>query len=214
MPYQVRLTIFICASVIVGLAFFVWFFYAPIKRLVWRRNLAELFYAKVMKVARDGDYYLINKVSVKRGGSGSLLIDHILGGDKYIYVITDCYFEGAINAKSDDQRWVYFKKKGLKEDIVNPLSVNQFALESLSMQSGISSSFLVGIVLINDDCFVNRFDNGDPSSLLVPVSKLEKVVGAVEAKNVTPFVKKELWQTIHDLYELSEKNHGTDKKES
>jgi hypothetical protein len=205
MPIQVRETIFVVAAVIVGAAFLVWFFLTPVKHFLWRHNLSHVFYNAVMRVARNGDYYLISNLRLKMGKDDFVKIDHLIGGDKFIYVITDEYYEGAINASPSDSRWVYYKKGGRKSDIPNPLLFNKLAMERLSIQSGISSSFLVGIVLINDDCFVNAFENSEGEVLLVPISKLEKVVGAYEKKDVEPFVKKELWQIVHDLHELNEK---------
>jgi len=208
MPIQVKLTIFIVGAVLVGSAFLVWFLYGPVKRFLGRHNLSHVFFHSVMKVARNGDYYLLNDLTLKVGGEDYLKIDHILGGDKFIYVITDERYEGAINAKPSDNRWVYYKKKGTKCDIPNPLLYNKLAMDRLSIQSGIASSFLVGIVLINDDCFVNAYENQEGEVLLVPASKLGKVVEGFEKKDVQPFVKKELWQTIHDLHDLSGKEEG------
>jgi hypothetical protein len=67
---------------------------------------------------------------------------------------------------------------------------------------------MVGIVLLNDNCFVNAYPSEEGDSILVPVSKLEKVVRAYEKKDVKPFVKSELWQIIHDLHELNGKENG------
>ncbi len=208
MPFQVRLTIFIVGAALAGAAFLLWFLYRPLKRFLGRHNLSHVFFNGVMKVARNGDYYLLNDLNLKIGGEDYLKIDHVLGGDKFIYVITDEYYEGAINAKPGDNRWVYYKKGGTKCDIPNPLLYNKLAMDRLSLQSGISSAFLVGIVLINDDCFVNAYENQDGEVLLVPVSKLGKVVEGYEKKDIQPFVKNELWQTVHDLHDLSVKEEG------
>jgi hypothetical protein len=208
MPSEVKLVIFIIAASVVGLLFLAWFFYRPLKTFIWRHNVARMFFQRVMKVARDGDYYLVNNLILPIGEVQTVTINHLLAGDKFIYVITDCYFEGALNVKPSDPGWVYYKKGERKENVPNPLFANRFALERLSIASGINSSFLVGIVLINDDCFLNEYSNSEGDPLLVPVGKLEKVIAAYEKKEVPPFVKNELWQTIHDLHELGSKNNG------
>ena len=62
--------------------------------------------------------------------------------------------------------------------------------------------------MVNDDCFLTALQSDENESLLVPVSRLEKVIFLYEKKEgVKPFVRKELWQTIQDLHELGEKNH-------
>jgi hypothetical protein len=209
MSQEVKLTLFIVLAVLASLLFMVWFFYAPIKKIVWRRAHDKLFYRKALKVSRDGDFYLLNDLVLKTGTASSVTIDHLIGGDKYIFVITDRYYDGALNAKANDPSWFYYQKGGKKIDIPNPLLENRFAMDRLSIASGINTSFMVGIVLVNDDCFLNPFESDESESLLVPVSQLEKLVFLYEKKeNVKPFVKKELWQTIQDLHELGEKNDG------
>lgn len=207
MPQVVRLTVFIIIALLVGLGFLVWFFYAPVKRLLWRHNEARMFYSHVMKTARDGDFYLLNNLKLSVGND-SILINHVLGGDKFLYVITECYYEGALSVKPTEHTWIHYQQNGTKEKIASPFDANHFAMERLSTISGISSSFMVGVVLINDDCFLNTFAPGESEILLVPVSRLEKIVMAYEKRDVKPFVKKELWQAIHDLHEMSGKTNG------
>ncbi|MFA6619999.1 MAG: NERD domain-containing protein [Bacilli bacterium] len=209
MSYEVKLTLFIVCAVLIGLVFLFWFFCAPVRKIVWRKAHDKLFYHKTLKVARDGDFYLINKLPLQTGNSSFVTIDHIIGGDKFIFVITDRYYDGALNAKTNEPSWFYYRKGGKKIDIPNPLLDNRFAMDRLSIASGINTSFMVGIVLVNDDCFFNVFTSDENESLLVPVSQLEKLIFLYEKRpNVKPFVKKELWQTIQDLHELGEKNHG------
>jgi hypothetical protein len=207
MSPEVKLVIFIVVCVVLGLGFFAWFFFKPIQKLIWRHNLARMFYSRVMKVARNFDFYLVNGLTLPVGEMKKVVIDHIIGGDKFIYVITDRYFEGAVNVKMGENSWVYYKKGGKKEDIPNPFFANKFAMERLSIASGINTSFLVGIVLINDDCFISGYSDYEGEPLLVNVGKLEKLIALYEKKPCQPFKKNELWQTIHDLHELGEKNH-------
>lgn len=202
MPYNVRVTIFSLIVIVLAVLFFLLFFYRPLKCEIQRKNLAKTFYNAVMRVARNGDYYLINGLKVRLDGNNYLSIDHVLAGDKYIYVITDRYFEGAINVRLNDERWINYRKDDRKLDLINPLFENRFALERLSIASGINSAFMIGIVLINDDCFINQLEAQDEENLLVPISKLERVISTYEAKNVRPFVQRELWQAVQDLHEL------------
>lgn len=207
--FSIRLTIFIVAAVFVSALFFLLFFYAPLKAFIFRHNVSHVFYTKVSKEAKYNDYYLINDLNLKVGGSDFVHIDHVLGGDRFIYVITDCYFDGALSAKGEDQSWIYYKRGGKKESILNPLLTNKAAMERLSIASGINSCFLVGIVLVNDDCFVTPFDNHYGEPILTPLSQLDKVVSSYEKKkDVAAFRKEELRQSMHDLHDLNEASNG------
>jgi hypothetical protein len=208
MSEAVRLTLFIVCAILASLLFLLWFFYQPVKKALWRKMHDKLFYRRALKVSRDGDFYLLNHLVLKTGSESKLVIDHIIGGDKFIFVITDRYYNGTLNAKANEPSWYYYQKGGKKIDIPNPLMENRFAMDRLSISSGINTSFMVGIVLVNDDCFLNEFVSDESESLLVPVSQLEKLIFLYEKKpDVKPFVSKELWQTIQDLHELGERNH-------
>lgn len=204
MPYAVRLTIFIVCACFLAAFFFCLFFYKPIKRSAARKNPAKLFYRNVAKIVRDGDYYLINELEIE-DGDYFLHIDHLIGGDKYIYVITDLFCQGGISLDPHDASWLLYEKHG-KRMIDNPLLLNQATVEKLSMRAGIDSSFLVGIVVVNNDCFISHYQNEGSSSLLLPLSKLAEVVESYEKRDVQPFVTSELWQIIHDMHGLYKNN--------
>ncbi len=200
--YDVRLGVYVAFAVIAGLIFLYLFLRAPIRKLRAKGNITAAYFPYAYKTALHGDYYLINDF-VRGEGASRVRIDHIIGGDKYIYVITDCYFDGAISGMAEDASWVFYSRKGKKQPIKNPLATNRAMLNRLSMVSGINSSFMVGVVLVNEECFVSRLDEkGRGESELVSVKDLESLVEDYESRDVTAFVKKELWQAIHDLHEL------------
>jgi hypothetical protein len=209
MPQEVRLTIFIIVAIFAGLGFFAWFFYRPLKRHLWRHHPEKFFYGKVMRVTRDNDFYLLNNLVIDSGTAQEVKIDHLIGGNRFLFVISDRYYDGALNAQADEPTWIQYPKRNKKIAIPNPLLENRYAISRLSVTSGISSSYMIGIVLINNDCFVTPFELEPTASLLVPLSKLEKVVESYENQaNVPPFRAKELWQTIQDLHELGEQNRA------
>lgn len=204
MPFEARLTLFIvlCVACALSLAFL--FLYEPIKGLFIKRNVTWFYYHKVMKEARNRDYYLVNDILYRLGGSDYVHIDHVLGGDKYIYVIIDEYYVGAVSGKAMDANWVNYPKKGKKVAIENPLIHCKIALERFSKASGINTSFLVGIVLVNDDCFITPIESNRDKPILTPLSRLGKVVAAFEKDDVEPFVGKELERAMIALHDEKE----------
>src|SRR5574344_108566 len=209
MYYPVRLAIFIISVILASALFFLLFFYRPIKRYVWRKNVARMFYTKIHRINLDNDYFLLNDLLLRVGSENYFHIDHILGGEKYIYVITDCYYEGAIVPHAYDPAWVYYTIKGRKEMIPNPLLANQAYLERLGIAAGgVNPTLMIGIVLVNDDCFVAPYDNEKGSSQLIPLSKLEKTIEFYEGQDVSRLNQVELHRIFVDLHELNVTNHG------
>ncbi len=201
MTYEVRLTIYIVAAIITGGLLIAWLIYTPIKNWLWRHKTPEMFYKRVLRVANDFDFYLVNNIKVKSGTRPVGKIHHIIGGDKYLYLISECYFNGVIEARSDDKIWVFYSKDDKKQDFRNPIQVNNEIINAFCMSTNINKSFIKGIVIINDDCFVQRLDTGVGETILVPVSKLEEVIKRYESDDVKPFADVTLRQVILDLHD-------------
>ncbi len=208
MAFEVKVTIFIVTAILVGVALLFWFFYKPIKRFIFRNSPNEGFYQKIIKIVRNGDYYLINNFEVEIEKGKIMKIDHIIGGNKYIYIITDRYFDGTIVGEAVDDWWLYFTKGRkdavVKTEIVNPLMETKNMIVRLGIQRSLPMEYVVGIVLINDDCFVTGFKNVPGAVQLTTYSQLEKVINKYESEDIGDINSKDLHKAIHDLYEISE----------
>lgn len=78
-------------------------------------------------------------------------------------------------------------------------------IHRLSMISGLPINFLVGIVLINSDCFVSRFQNVEGEVQLVSANRLGEFITSYENKEVEAFNSEDLHRVIHEIHDLSEK---------
>lgn len=206
MPSEVRLTIFIVICVLLGLFFLFLFLYPPIKNFLRKNYTVRSYYKKIMRVAEDNDYYLINQWAMKwgEGKNEGIHIDHILFGNKYIYVIKDRYYRGAITAKAEDRSWVYYRSKKSKKYIDNPLLLNKIRADRLSISANQPRQYFVSIVLVNDDCLVTPFHNLDDGNYLLSLSQLPKFINNYESRKVKPFSEKELSAVVRDLAALNQ----------
>lgn len=210
MSFELKLTIYIVALFFVTGALLLWFFYAPINKLRRRSSPGAFFYERVSTVVNYGDFYLLNNVSLDLPTGEKVMVDHIIGGEKYIYVILDRYFEGTVRGNYNDHYWIYYMEslfgKKKKKEISNPLKQVQSLIDLISLQNIIQKDLFVGIVLVNDDCFISGYENKSNSIKLIPVSKLEKVINTFEKEDIDPLGEKKLEiliQKLHDESELS-----------
>ena len=155
-------------------------------------------------VVKYNDFYLINNLAFDVGDAQTLNIDHLIGGDKYIYVIIDYYVDGGIRIEPLKPISYVYKKDDKKFEIANPLQVVAHSMNKLSSLSGISSEFLVGIVLLNDDCNVVSVENSSSPVNIVRLRELSKFIENYEKRPVKPFVSRQLWQAIQDLHTIKE----------
>ncbi len=204
-PKEVRLTIWIVLLVVVVFGFLFWILYPSLRKLRMKKNVKKSFYKKVAKVANYGDYYLINEMAIHPENPSSPSIDHLLIGNKYFYLIYDYFFDGALDASAEDEYWTYHKKKGSKVKIENPLKVSSEISQYFALVNSIDQSYMVTIVLINDDCFISQLQNDDGKLKLVTLSKLEKLINSYEKENIGNFDGKAL-SSVVDNFVRKKKN--------
>ncbi|MDD5884441.1 MAG: hypothetical protein PUC66_00175 [Erysipelotrichaceae bacterium] len=201
MPQQVRLTLWIVAAIFVFGGLLFWVIYPRIIHHISKENYKRQDYDVIARLVRDNDYYLINSFAFETGSS-PLVIDHLIGGDKYLYVVIDYYLPGTLEV-DPRLKYAYIHTKGNEKlEIVNPFEMVRAASERLSTLSGIPSDYFVGIALYNDDAVI--LGNAHPSAdlYLCPSRKIGKIVRSYENRAVEPFVSAQLWQAIQDLHSI------------
>lgn len=204
MPFEVRIALFVLLAILIVLGFAVWFLYTPVKRMLFRRHKKAFFEHYCMKVAKNGDFYCLNGLTLVEEGGSKIKIDHIIGGDKFVYIISDSYYEGVIRGRSRDPNWDYLGKDGSKQAILNPIIEMGNLMERLSVFANLPLSYMKGIILTNDECFISEYVPGEDDAKVVNIKRFEKEVFKYEKSDINPLKGKELEQRIKDLRRLSQ----------
>jgi hypothetical protein len=198
---------FIVTASLAGLLLLFIVFYKPIKRALLARNFVRNYGRMIYKVALDYDYYLINQFGLAKEGDSITTINHILFGQKYIYVIKDCYYRGAISAKENDASWIHYVNKNKKRYIDNPLRVNASNLHKLFLITRIEKNMLISIVVVNDDCHIEPFERKSQSNFLVTKSHFRKLIQALEQRPVENIDDQALDRAVKDIAHLNLNRH-------
>ena len=141
-----------------------------------------MYYRNVRRVTLDNDFYLVNDFKNKTAERETFTIDHIMIGDKFIYVIRDRYYPGVISATETDPKWIYYKGKK-KKFINNPLLMNKARMENLSLIANLDSKLFISIVLINNDCLMTPMQNTENNSFLVSLKKFPELIKVLESQS-------------------------------
>lgn len=167
------------------------------------KHFKNAYYKKIRKIAEIKDYYLINNLILRNGDEVICRIDHVLFGEKYIYVIKDRYYRGGISGHGDDKVWIFFNKKGEKVEIDNPMMINMKRLNKLSTMTQIDESFFISIVIINDDCVVKDIDKfNTDNSFIVSKKRLPQLIKAIESRDVKKMNESQLSYAVQDISKL------------
>ena len=199
------LALFIALAVLLLLVILLLIFYPSIYRKILSNRYINVYGKRIYRIALDNDFYLINQVKLASRSTKSININHLLFGDKYIYLISDYYYRGEILAKENDNSWI-FRPRNKKEKscyIDNPLLISQELVKETSRLTGIDASLFIAITLINNDAIIKGFESKNKSNFLVHLSKVSKLVETIESRDVSPLKEKQLYYAAHDIARLN-----------
>ncbi len=175
--------IFLIAAPIVVIGLVVLFIVIPVNKSREKKHFKEYCYKAIYKVAFDEDYYLINNLLFRVDPSKVGRIDHILFGNKYIYIILDAYFEGDLTGKESDKSLILVDRKGKKFYTDNQYLISKAVVKSLSDSTGIDMNLLIGIVVVNNNCKLS-IETTNKQFYIIQKNRLKRLIRAIEARNV------------------------------
>jgi hypothetical protein len=171
------------------------------KKAAWR---------KLYSLAQSKDFYLLNKVFVNTE-LDTLHIDHLLVGEKYIYVIASRYYESNIQGDSYvSPKWEVISKEGaVIREITNPVIYNEKRTICLAKFLGWNkqkSPMFISIVVINNPVDFNIKNTAiSPYSFIVHKNDLAKQIKKIEKDSkFSPFDEESLQKIINRIHRLSE----------
>ena len=176
-----------------------------------KKDFKMHYYKTIYKIAMDNDYYLINNFLFKIDDSHIARIDHVLFGEKYIYIISDCYFDGDIIGKEKDQSIILTDRKGKKYYYDNPLLSNQKLVNKLCIITGIDPSLLIGITVINDKCLCGIETTGK-NFYIIQNNKLKKLVKAIESRPINKIKPDQLDKVVQAFDKLNRRKRRGEQK--
>ncbi|HHT67366.1 MAG TPA: NERD domain-containing protein [Erysipelotrichaceae bacterium] len=172
--------------------------YFPISHYYKRKNFQIHFYKKVYKTAFDRDYYLINQFVFKVDSNKTAMVDHILFGDKFIYVIISQYYEGDLIGKATDASLVFVSHRGKKSYTDNPINQSKVLTNKLSSSTGLNASLLIGIVLINDDCKV-QVQSESKQFYIIQRKRFASLIKAIESRKIGTINEPQLAKAVQSI---------------
>ena len=165
------------------------------------------YYKKIYRIAVLNDYYLINHFFFNLEDSETAKIDHVLFGDKFIYIITSKYYEGDISGKSEDKSLVFVSKKGKTYYTANPLLESKNLVSGLSMCSGIESDYFIGITLVNDSCNVG-VESNSKQFYIIQNKRLASLIRSIEDRPLGKLNETKLHTAVVTLDKINKQNQN------
>ncbi len=205
---QIAFLIIVPTIVVIAIAVLI---YLLNRRHMMKKNYKYFYYKRLYKIAMDKDYYLINDFLFKIDDSHVGRIDHILFADKYIYIMTDSYFNGDIIGKEDDKSVIVLGRDGKKYYDDNPLITNKKLINKLSLITGINPALIIGICIINDNCRYG-IQTSSKSFYYIQSNKLKALIKAIESRQVGAINKEQLASAVKSIDKLNRRKRSEQRK--
>lgn len=194
---NVQLAFFIIVPVVL-LAFVAVCLYFPISHAYCRKHFQIHYYKRIYKVALDNDFFLINQFVFKIDSAKFANVDHILFGNKYIYVLSSKYYQGDLVGKYNDKSLIFISHRGKKCYTDNPYNQVKFLASKLSSSTGIDASLMIGIVLVNDDCKV-AVQSESKQFYIIQRKRFAALIKAIESRPVGDINQTQLQKAVQSI---------------
>ena len=208
--------LFIVLAILLVLIILFLIFFPKIRRSKYRKNFVSIYGKKVYRYALHNDLYLINKLELKGNDDQTLVVDHLLFGNKYIYLISDYYLPGAIEAKANDRSFVYSsnERKAQKVYIDNILLKGKELTHKVASNLGLNISLFIPIAVVNNDSDFQEFRLNEIDNYMIHIGSLKKVLNALESRKVAPLNDEQLKYTVKDVNRLNERRKRNQHKQT
>lgn len=176
-------------------------FIDDLKNLVIGLTKKKRITAKLKKFAIDHDYPLLSDVVIQIRENKYIKIDHIMIGNKYIYVIAcKCYY-GYLNAKAIDEKWVLYKRDKLVH-VDNPLRNNEKRIKILSNLLDNSMEDFVNIVYLSKPVVTSKIEGTSKKEFVLYEDDFESFIEVYEKEcELNEFSIKSINEAAKKIYD-------------
>ena len=160
---------------------------------------------KIRKYTKNRDFLFLTDVFLPVKDNRAIVIDNIIFGNKYIYVISQKHWEGTLKGYEYDTKWMVVSKSVTKY-VDNPIIGNRFKVQTLmSFINEKEEDNVVNIVAINDKTNFSEFQS-QPLENITKMNKIFKIIDEYEKSSpLNDFKEEEIERIANMVYEESKR---------
>lgn len=199
--------LFVALAILLLLVILFIIFYPKLRSAKFKKDYVSIYGKKIYQYALHNDLYLINELELKGNDDQKLRIDHLLFGTKYIYLITDYYLPGTVEAKVNDQSFIYTSlDKNPKKVYIDNLFLSADVLtKKVAANLGLNPNLFIPVSIVDNDCDFGNLKLNVKDNYIVHFNKFNKLINVLESRNVPPLNDNQLKYTVKDVNRLNER---------
>ncbi len=201
-----KLIVFICLLVLIlilSLVFIYIDFFKSAFISIFKKTRVS---AKLKKFAVDHDFPLLSDVVIQIREKLFIKIDHIMIGNKYIYVIASKCWYGYLNAKAIDDKWLLYRADKLLH-VDNPLKNNAKRIKLLASFLDSSENDFVNIIYLAKPVVSDKITCPNPYEFVVLEDDFEKFIEVYEKESkLNEFSIKSIEEAAKKIFDYHKKS--------
>ena len=153
---------------------------------------------KLMSIAKKNNYKYLTNLKLNFYTKEEIKIDHILFGKKFIYILTDYYFDGDIKGTIENNSWILEKRHENTCEYIDNIS-NQLCEKTRVFSEKISANpeLITSIAIVNNDCEIKVNGINNNNTFVVHYSSLKKLIKKIESRSIPDLSSEQ----VENLYE-------------
>lgn len=196
----------ILIATLLALAILFFFTFPFIKKGVKQKHFKLLMKRKISSISLRNNFNVIDDLKIDRNGD-LIHFDHIVFGNKYIYLINDVTCFNTILGKSEDNSWLMVNSHTKETNYIdNFLIKTRLDLEKFSRVAKLDKSLLVVITNLNNECNIKIDSKNVENSYVTKEGKLKKLILEKERENVSEINKEQLQIVFEDIKRQNEES--------
>lgn len=209
MNYSTKLALFIVLLFLLVVAITFFSVYPILKRKSIKKEFKKFCVNKVEFISSSNGFRVISNLDLLSYENGRVKIDHVIFGNKYIYIVTDYPLIGSIIGDKKDNSWLY-KKFGEKHPnyIENLFTASEKNIGEFIGIINENPHKIVAISLIPDECTICVKPMKNGNSRLAYFSEFGDVITAFENEETESLDQ----ERISQIFELIRYKNEEEKR--
>lgn len=157
--------------------------------------------SKLKKFAIDHDFPMLSNVVIQVRENKFIKIEHVLFGNKYIYVISSKCYYGYLCANTDDEKWLLYRRDKLIH-LDNPLKNNEKRIRILANLLDDNIEDFVNVVFLSRPVVASKIITSKPGELILLEQNFAKSIEKYEKRSgLNDFTVKSIEDATKKIYD-------------
>ena len=196
--------LFVILVILLGFAIAFTIAFPYIYRYYYFHNYHKIFAKKIEHFCKKNNFENLGILKIKSIHNELISIDHLVFGNKNIYLIEDFYCNCDVYGKQIDNSLLIRNDKNKQSFYVeNPFHSAEQKISNLSQVLSIDKNLFIPVVIYNPSC---NFINLSKASNMCCYTRIKKIILNFESIDEEPLNRDQVVSTINEIKKISRKD--------